>query len=336
MSIINRARGNVKCLSLRGARADLNLWDIREEQISNTKTKISVLPEELTHNVLVPVGKLAFMKGRLEHTNELMVLLGMNTLVKMSAKEAAAVLERRLEYTASKRSKIDQTVQNLSARLEMSYAEFDPDRGMDEDGNPIFEINEPYLSEDEMEAAGAAVKENPVTEIVESDSSEEVKDSEFADEVNMEMEEYWAAIERLQELEDLNNELALSDEDEYENTDTLEISEAGKVGEGGEGLDRLLQDSINDLEIEDRTAKLAQKEQVAPARNIQVPNLAEPTTVKKSDLQAQGKPTGTAAAFNGDVLEREPVPNSYGACVQSEASAKKISKFKAMRMGKQT
>lgn len=43
----------------------------------------------------VPFGPLAFMPGKLVHTNELTVLLGDNWFAKCSAKQADALVENR-------------------------------------------------------------------------------------------------------------------------------------------------------------------------------------------------------------------------------------------------
>ena len=51
------------------------LEEIRKEYV-NLKGTLKRLPEELTHNVMVPFGKKAFMPGKLVHTNEILVLLG--------------------------------------------------------------------------------------------------------------------------------------------------------------------------------------------------------------------------------------------------------------------
>lgn len=43
----------------------------------------------------MPFGSLAFMPGKLVHTNELMVLLGENWFTKCSAKQAQTLVEHR-------------------------------------------------------------------------------------------------------------------------------------------------------------------------------------------------------------------------------------------------
>lgn len=43
----------------------------------------------------IPVGKLAFMPGKLVHTNEILVLLGDQYFAERSVKQALGILDRR-------------------------------------------------------------------------------------------------------------------------------------------------------------------------------------------------------------------------------------------------
>ena len=45
----------------------------------------------------VPFGPLAFMPGKLVHTNEILVLLGDNWFVDRSAKQACEIIDRRVK-----------------------------------------------------------------------------------------------------------------------------------------------------------------------------------------------------------------------------------------------
>lgn len=50
--------------------------------------RLSTLSDKVSHQVIIPFTKKAFMPGRLVHTNEVMVLLGDNWFVERSAKQA--------------------------------------------------------------------------------------------------------------------------------------------------------------------------------------------------------------------------------------------------------
>lgn len=48
---------------------------------------------------MVPIGKLAFMKGKLIHTNEILAYLGENYFAKYSAARAIALCNHRIQCT---------------------------------------------------------------------------------------------------------------------------------------------------------------------------------------------------------------------------------------------
>ena len=45
----------------------------------------------------MPIGNLAFMPGKIIHTNEVLVMLGDNWFVDRSAVQAAEIVDRRME-----------------------------------------------------------------------------------------------------------------------------------------------------------------------------------------------------------------------------------------------
>jgi len=58
--------------------------------------KLQSLPLKTTHSCMVPLGDMAFMPGILQHTNEIMVLLGENYFVERSAAQAVEIAQRRI------------------------------------------------------------------------------------------------------------------------------------------------------------------------------------------------------------------------------------------------
>ena len=60
------------------------------------RERLETLPDEVSHEVMVPLGKLAYVPGRLKHTNEIMVLLGENWFVERSAKQSVEIVRRRI------------------------------------------------------------------------------------------------------------------------------------------------------------------------------------------------------------------------------------------------
>jgi len=55
-----------------------------------------VYPLSLSENCMVPIGKRAFMKGKLTHTNEILVSLGDGYFAKYSASQAIELCNRRI------------------------------------------------------------------------------------------------------------------------------------------------------------------------------------------------------------------------------------------------
>ncbi len=67
-----------------------------KEDYIKLKETISKLPEQTSRPAMVPLGKKAFMPGRIVHTNEILVLLGDNWFAERSAKQATEIIDRRL------------------------------------------------------------------------------------------------------------------------------------------------------------------------------------------------------------------------------------------------
>ena len=63
----------------------------------DVKSTLTSLPDKVRHEVMVPLGPLAFMPGSLRHTNEITALLGENYYAEVSAKQACGIVERRQE-----------------------------------------------------------------------------------------------------------------------------------------------------------------------------------------------------------------------------------------------
>ncbi|KAG9352527.1 hypothetical protein JZ751_020941 [Albula glossodonta] len=57
--------------------------------------RLCTLPDKLSYDIMVPFGPLAFMPGKMVHTNEVTVLLGDNWFAKVSAKQAVELAEHR-------------------------------------------------------------------------------------------------------------------------------------------------------------------------------------------------------------------------------------------------
>ncbi|CAM4989022.1 unnamed protein product, partial [Rotaria socialis] len=64
--------------------------------------RLSTLPDRLTYECMAPFGKLAFIPGRIVHSNEILVLLGDDYFVERTCKQSIEIVNRRLENIKEK------------------------------------------------------------------------------------------------------------------------------------------------------------------------------------------------------------------------------------------
>ncbi|XP_028815142.1 unconventional prefoldin RPB5 interactor 1 [Denticeps clupeoides] len=83
---------------VRGCEGQLGHWEKVQRDYDALQERLHTLPDELSYDVMVPFGPLAFMPGKLVHTNEVTVLLGDNWFAKCSAKQAENLVEHRKKY----------------------------------------------------------------------------------------------------------------------------------------------------------------------------------------------------------------------------------------------
>ncbi|XP_034942811.1 unconventional prefoldin RPB5 interactor-like protein isoform X2 [Chelonus insularis] len=72
-------------------------WNDYKKRHEKVIEGLQILPQDLSSNCMVPIGKRALMKGKLTHTNEIMVCLGDGYFAKYSASQAIALCERRIK-----------------------------------------------------------------------------------------------------------------------------------------------------------------------------------------------------------------------------------------------
>jgi prefoldin alpha subunit len=74
----------------------INKWTQFQSDYQHLQQRLSTLPDRLTYECMIPFGKLAFMPGRIVHSNEILVLLGDNYFVERTCKQANDIVQRRL------------------------------------------------------------------------------------------------------------------------------------------------------------------------------------------------------------------------------------------------
>lgn len=79
--------------------------------------RLQTLPDQLSYDIMVPFGPLAFMPGKLVHTNEVTALLGDNWFAKCSAKQAQKIVDHRMKYVKRELDDLSKTMKNFEARV---------------------------------------------------------------------------------------------------------------------------------------------------------------------------------------------------------------------------
>uniref|UniRef100_A0A453GEP6 Prefoldin subunit alpha n=1 Tax=Aegilops tauschii subsp. strangulata TaxID=200361 RepID=A0A453GEP6_AEGTS len=100
------------------------------------------LPDELSHQIMVPFGGAAFFPGSLIHTNELLVLLGDGYYADRSAKQTTEILHRRGMELEAQMEAIKATISDLEAEAKF----FESTAAEASEG--LVEIREEYDEED--------------------------------------------------------------------------------------------------------------------------------------------------------------------------------------------
>ncbi|KAG0251923.1 uri1, prefoldin-like chaperone [Mortierella polycephala] len=127
---------------------ELTRWKNYEADYEALKTTLLDLPKETTHNAMVPIGNLAFMPGKLIHTNEVLVMLGDNWFVDRSAVQAAEIVDRRMELVQENITKLKAQEDEIRSKSGIAPGLLGGQE-YNEEGLPIVEITEPYYSDDE-------------------------------------------------------------------------------------------------------------------------------------------------------------------------------------------
>ncbi|XP_051227928.1 uncharacterized protein [Lolium perenne] len=175
------------------------------------------LPDELSHQIMVPFGGAAFFPGSLIHTNQLLVLLGDGYYADRSAKQTTEILHRRGMELETQMEAIKATISDLEAEAKF----FESTAAEASEG--LVEIREEYDEEAEINSSKSEA----------SSSSGTLSDEEHArimarfDELEMLEKEAGSSSENEEDEEedddddDDDDEGAGTNEDDEENLDTL-------------------------------------------------------------------------------------------------------------------
>ncbi|GFQ85589.1 unconventional prefoldin RPB5 interactor [Trichonephila clavata] len=84
--------------ALQACKEKITQWEKFKADYEALKQQLQTLPDAVSYDITVPFGSNAFTMGKMVHTNEVMVLLGDNWFAEVSAKQAAAIAERRIKH----------------------------------------------------------------------------------------------------------------------------------------------------------------------------------------------------------------------------------------------
>uniref|UniRef100_UPI0037E7088E unconventional prefoldin RPB5 interactor 1 n=1 Tax=Semicossyphus pulcher TaxID=241346 RepID=UPI0037E7088E len=193
--------------------------------------RLQTLPDQLCYDIMVPFGPLAFMPGKLVHTNEVTALLGDNWFAKCSAKQAQKIVDHRMKYVKREMDDLSKTMKNFEARVgfakdleTISTSKKDYVDIREDDGD-----NDSALTKGKHRIAhkpNSKPKLEAVLDVKEEDeeTEEEGGDGGSRKDVLTE-EELWARLDELEKLEELQDEQdRLSDNADMNGEDTSSLS----------------------------------------------------------------------------------------------------------------
>ncbi|XP_035520930.1 unconventional prefoldin RPB5 interactor 1 [Morone saxatilis] len=193
--------------------------------------RLQTLPDQLCYDIMVPFGPLAFMPGKLVHTNEVTALLGDNWFAKCSAKQAQKLVNHRMKYVKSELDDLSKTMKNFEDRVgfvknleTMSTAKGD-----------YVDIREEAENNDTTVAKGkpriahkpnSKPKLDAVLDLKEEDEEDEGEGRDGGSTKGVVTEEeLWARLDELEKLEELQDEQdRLSDNADMNGEDTSSFS----------------------------------------------------------------------------------------------------------------
>nr|XP_033797845.1 unconventional prefoldin RPB5 interactor 1 isoform X2 [Geotrypetes seraphini] len=165
--------------------------------------RLSSLPDKLSYDIMVPFGSLAFMPGKLVHTNEVTVLLGDNWFAKCSAKQASSLVDHRKKYVKKTLDDLQVVMKNFQSRVEFTE---DLEK-MTAGAGDLFDIREETENEDALTKGKHRTAHKPHSMPKVADVFEADLQNVAGDDKSKELEELWARLDELQQQEELLGEL---------------------------------------------------------------------------------------------------------------------------------
>ncbi|CAH7357716.1 Uri1 [Phodopus roborovskii] len=198
-----------------------------DSDYSALQERLRTLPDKLSYDVMVPFGPLAFMPGKLVHTNEVTVLLGDNWFAKCSAKQAVGLVEHRKEHVRKTIDDLKKVLKNFESRVEFT----EDLQKMSDAAGDIVDIREEIKSDFECKGkqriAHKPHSKPKTSDVFEADFENDVKPKDLLAD-----EELWARLEELERQEELLGELDSKPDTVITNGEDTVSSEEEKENQG--------------------------------------------------------------------------------------------------------
>ncbi|XP_029464304.1 unconventional prefoldin RPB5 interactor 1 isoform X2 [Rhinatrema bivittatum] len=281
---------------------------------------------------MVPFGPLAFMPGRLVHTNEITVLLGDNWFAKCSAKQANSLVDHRKKHVRKTLDDLQVVMKNFESRVEFTE---DLQKMTDEAGD-LFDIREETENEDVSAKGRHRIAHKPHSKPKVADVFEAELHNAAGDVKAKELEDLWARLDelenqeqllgecdRLSEAVDANREEIISPEEEKEDRNAdldvayraaNSLTQGDVQNEGGKselfsgqvnGTDPYHSDDEDDAAArEDSVPTIYFSHTVEPKR-VRI-NTGKNTTLKFSEKKEEAKRKKKNSNGNGHLMPELP------------------------------
>ncbi|KAG8231126.1 hypothetical protein J437_LFUL010452, partial [Ladona fulva] len=131
--------------SLDANREKQDVFNKHKEELSRVKSQLETLPNELSYDIMIPIGSQGLMRGKIVHTNEILALIGDNWYVKTTANHARQMCERRIERCKEMIDNLNKELELMTSWRKASQEVFQPPEG------GLGEITEEYDEEKEKD-----------------------------------------------------------------------------------------------------------------------------------------------------------------------------------------
>lgn len=213
-------------------------WKKVERDYEALQERLSTLPDKLSYDIMVPFGPLAFMPGKLVHTNEVTVLLGDNWFAKCSAKQAGDLVEHRKKHVRKALDDMQKVMKNFESRVEFTE-ELQKMSDAAGDFVDIREVTESSTTEmkGKHRTAHKPHSKPKISDVFDANPQENGRTDEKLHGDLKSDEELWARLDELERQEEICDEL-------YKISDTLEAN-----GEDSSSSEEEREDKKTDVNV---------------------------------------------------------------------------------------